>query len=105
MIPNSLCNCTLSPVFAVDKKLQETPDRGFTFEVQVLGSVDVLGDRLGVHLERVRVGGVARDDHVVPLVVIELVVAVPLEQAGPVAQVEDVVDEPGGGRGAQERRR
>lgn len=49
-----------------------------------------------------RVGGVARDDHVVPLVVIELVVAVPLEQAGPIAQVEDVVDKPGGGRGAQE---
>lgn len=49
-----------------------------------------------------RVGGVARDDHVVPLVVVELVVCVPLQQAGPVAQVEDVVDEPGGGRGGRE---
>lgn len=67
-----------------------------TLEVQVLGSVDVLGNRLGVHLERVRVGGVARDDHVVPLVVVQLVVAVPLEQAGPIPQVKDVVDEPGG---------
>lgn len=46
-----------------------------------------------------RVGGVTRDDHVVPLVVIELVVTVPLEQAGSVPQVEDIMDEPGGGRG------
>lgn len=49
-----------------------------------------------------RVGGVARYDHIVPLVVVELVVCVPLQQAGPVTQVEDVVDEPGGGRGGRE---
>lgn len=67
-----------------------------TFEVQILGSVDVLGDRLCVHLERVRVGSVPRDDHIVPLVVVQRVVAVPLQQAGPVPQVEHVVDEPGG---------
>lgn len=43
-----------------------------------------------------RVGGVTRNDHIVPLVVIELVVTVPLEQAGSVPQVEDVVDKSGG---------
>lgn len=47
-----------------------------------------------------RVGSVPRDDHVVPLVVVQRVVAVPLQQAGPVPQVEHVVDEPGGGGGA-----
>lgn len=65
-----------------------------TFEVEVLGTVDVLGDRLGVHFERVRVRGVSRDDHVVPLIVVERVVAVALQQTRPVAQVEHVVDEP-----------
>lgn len=43
-----------------------------------------------------RVGSVPCDDHIVPLVVVQRVVAVPLQQAGPVPQVEHVVDEPGG---------
>lgn len=42
-----------------------------------------------------RVGSVPCDDHIVPLVVVQRVVAVPLQQAGPVPQVEHVVDEPG----------
>lgn len=66
-----------------------------TFEVQILGSVDILGDRLCVHLERVCVGSVPRDDHVVPLVVVQWVVTVPLQQTRPIPQVKHVVDEPG----------
>lgn len=52
-----------------------------------------------------RVGSVPRDDHVVPLVVVQRVVAVPLQQAGPVPQVEHVVDEPGGEDAQQIRTR
>lgn len=85
----------------VSTSRKKNANQGDTFEVQVLGAVHILGDRLGVHFERVRVGGVTRDDHVVPLVVIKLVVTVPLEQAGSVPQVEDVVDEPGRGRGGR----
>lgn len=66
-----------------------------TFQIQVLGSVDILCDGLCVHLQCVCVGGVPRDNHVVPLVVIERVVAVPLQQARPVPQVKHVVDETG----------
>ena len=66
-----------------------------TFKVQVLGSVNILGDRLRVHLERVRVGDVPCDDHVMPLVIIQWVVAVPLQQAGSIPQVEHIVDKPG----------
>lgn len=66
-----------------------------TFEVKILGSVDILGDRLCVHLERVCVGSVPRDDHVVPLVVVQWVVTVPLQQTRPIPQVKHVVDEPG----------
>lgn len=68
---------------------------GRTFEVQILGSVDILGDGLCVHLQRVYVGGVPRDDHIVPLVVVQWVVAVPLQQTRPVPQIKHVVDEPG----------
>lgn len=42
-----------------------------------------------------RVGSVPRDDHVMPLVVVQRVVAVPLQQTRPVPQVEHVVDEAG----------
>lgn len=66
-----------------------------TFEVKILGSVDILGDRLCVHLQRVCVGSVPRDDHVVPLVVVQWVVTVPLQQTRPIPQVKHVVDEPG----------
>lgn len=66
-----------------------------TFEVKILGSVDILGDRLCVHLERVRVGRVPRDNHIVPLVIIQRVFAVPLQQTRPIPQVKDVVDEAG----------
>lgn len=64
-----------------------------TFEIEVLGSVDVLCNGLRVHFQRVCVGGVPGDDHVVPLVVVQRIVAVPLQQARPVPQVKHVVDE------------
>lgn len=66
-----------------------------TFKVEVFGSVDILGDRLGVYFECVCVGGIPCDDHIVPLVVIQWVVTVSFQQTGPVPQVEHVVDEPG----------
>lgn len=65
-----------------------------TFEVQVLGTIDHLADGLGVHLEGVGVGGVTGDDHTVPLVVVEGAIAVALQKARAIAQVEDIVDEP-----------
>lgn len=40
-----------------------------------------------------RIGSVPRDDHVMPLVIVQRVVAVPLQQTRPVAQVKHVVDE------------
>lgn len=66
-----------------------------TFEIEVLGSIDVLCNGLHVYFQRVCVGGVPGDDHVVPLVVVQRIVAVPLEQARPVPQVKHVVDETG----------
>lgn len=69
-----------------------------TFEVEVLGSVDVLCDGLGVHLEGVCVGGVPGDNYVVPLVVIQGTVTVPLQQTGTVPQVKHIVDKPTEGR-------
>lgn len=39
------------------------------------------------------VGGVPGDDHIVPLVIVQGVVAVSLQQTWPIAQVKDVVDE------------
>lgn len=65
-----------------------------TFEVEVLGSVDVLRDGLGIHLEGVCVGGVPGDNYVVPQVVIQCTVTVPLQQTGTVPQVEHIVDKP-----------
>lgn len=79
----------------VTKEIGDTVSPCCTFEVEVFGAVDILRDRLGVYFESVRVGGIARDDHVVPLVVVQWVVAVSLQQAGPVPQVEHIVDEPG----------
>ena len=66
-----------------------------TFEVEVLCSVDILGNWLWVHLQCVRVGDVACDDNVVPLVVIQRVFTVPLQQTRPIPQVEHIVDKPG----------
>lgn len=39
------------------------------------------------------VGGVPRDNHIVPLVVIQRIVAVPLQQARPVPKVKHIMDE------------
>lgn len=66
-----------------------------TFEVEVFGPVDILGDWLCVHLERVCVGSISRDDHIMPLVIVQWVVTVPLQQTWPVPQVKHIVDEPG----------
>lgn len=41
-----------------------------------------------------RVGDIACDDHVVPLVIVQWVVTVPLQQTWPIPQVEHIVDEP-----------
>lgn len=42
----------------------------FTFEVEVLGTVNILGDWLWVHLKSVSVGTITCNDHIVPLVII-----------------------------------
>lgn len=42
-----------------------------------------------------RVCSVPCDDHVVPLVIVQWVVAVPFQQTGPVPEVKHVVDKPG----------
>lgn len=67
---------------------------GPTFEVQVAGAVGVLSDGAGVDLERVHVAGVPGHHHVVPLVVVDGFVGVPLHQGRAVPQVEHVVDVP-----------
>ena len=74
---------------------QSTVSPQFTFQVQVLGSIDALAGCRGVDLQRVGVAVVPGDDHVVPLVVIEGHVALALDEVGAVPQVKHVVDVPG----------
>lgn len=67
---------------------------GPTFEVEVAGTVGVLCDGAGVDLERVHVARVPGHHHVVPLVVIDWLVRVPLHQGWAVPQVKHIVDVP-----------
>lgn len=65
-----------------------------TFQVQIAGSIGVLGDGVGVDFQCVHVVRVTGNHHVVPLVVIQLLVGVAFHQRGSIAQVENVVDIP-----------
>ena len=67
-----------------------------TLEVQVLGPAGSLSGDLGVDLHRVQVVGVPGDDDIVPVVVVQGLVGVALDQVGPVPKVGHVVKVPGG---------
>lgn len=67
---------------------------GPTFEIEVSGTIGVLRDRPGVNLERVHVARVPGHHHVVPLVVIDWFVRVPLHQGRAIPQVKHIVDVP-----------
>lgn len=67
------------------------PPAVLTLQIQVLGAHGGLRGDLGVDLDRVQVVGVARDVHIVPVVVVERAVGVALDEVSAVAQVGDVV--------------
>lgn len=63
----------------------------------------MLGDGAGIDLQDVHVVVVAGDHHIVPLVVVERLVGVPLHQRRPVAQVEHIMDVSAKTRGVSRR--
>jgi len=73
-----------------------------TLQVQVLGAGGGLRGDLGVDLDSVQVVGVPGDDDVVPVVVVQRLVGVALDEVGPVSQVRHVVQVPGQVSGMQD---
>lgn len=69
-----------------------------TFQVQVLGPVDTLTRGRGVYFQCVCVAVVSGDGHIVPLVVIQRSLTFPLDEIGPISQVENIVDVSAGER-------
>lgn len=65
-----------------------------TFQVQVAGSVGVLGDGAGIDLKDVHVVVVPGNHYIVPKVVVQRPIWVPLHQRRSVSQVKNVMDVP-----------
>lgn len=72
-----------------------TPDDSqvfFTFQVQVLSSIDALTRGCGVYLQRVGVAVVSRDGYIVPLVVVQRSLTFAFDKVGPIPKVKHIVD-------------
>lgn len=63
------------------------PAHAVTFQIKVLGPTSGLSGDFGVYLDRVQVVGVPGDHDIVPVVVIERLVGVPLYEMGTISQV------------------